>query len=530
MDRKVVAPLTPMHYFSLGGVPFACGEQAPVNSLLHYAVMIAAIDSILARLEKEVAAYAVPVVDLIAVQTRDPYRILVAAMLSARTRDEVTARAAARLFKKAPDLHDLAGLSEKEIARLIHPVGFYRNKARFLASMPAVVERLNHGCIPDDIDTLLKLPGVGRKTANLVVSVAFAKPAICVDTHVHRIVNIWGYVSTKTPLETEMALRRKLPTQYWRSINRILVAFGQKTCTPLRPHCDVCVIEKECPKIGVVPRRLRGQGAENEGQVMEGGKMEKNGTKKLISWNVNGIRALEKKGLADIILELAPDIIGLQEIKAQPDQLPETLRNIPGYTAFWHPANRKGYAGVCTYSAMEPARVITGMGNEEHDREGRVLTLEFVDFYFVNVYFPNAQHGLVRLEYKLSFNRDFLDFVDRLARQKTVVVCGDFNVAHKEIDLKNPKENMNNAGFSAPERAWMDAFIKAGYIDTFRKFHHEPGNYTWWTYRFNARAKNIGWRIDYFFVDAKSESRVQSAAILKDIMGSDHCPVRLDFR
>jgi len=477
------------------------------------------IDSIIPIIEREVAAYQVPVVDLIAVQTRDPFKVLVATILSARTRDEVTARAAARLFKKAPDAHSLAGLSDTEIARLIYPVGFYKNKAAFLKKLPNELATLFNGRIPDTVEELVKLPGVGRKTANLVVAVAFDKPAICVDTHVHRIMNIWGYVRTPTPLETEMALRRKLPVKYWQRINSLLVAFGQNTCRPQRPACDICVIRQYCPQIGVTPRQLPGMR-----------KRMDTGTKKFLSWNVNGIRALEKKGLAATIQELGPDIIGLQEIKAQPDQLTDDLKNIPGYTAIWHGAERKGYAGVCTYTKIPPRNIIQGLGIEEHDREGRVLTLVFDDFFFVNAYFPNAQPGLARLDYKLAFNHDFLDFVNRLSSRKSVVICGDFNVAHKPIDLKNPQQNMNNPGFSAPERAWMDEFIDNGYLDTFRKFNQEPGQYTWWTYRFNARAKNIGWRIDYFCVDRKSEARVVDAAILKDVMGSDHCPVRLDFK
>jgi exodeoxyribonuclease-3 len=254
------------------------------------------------------------------------------------------------------------------------------------------------------------------------------------------------------------------------------------------------------------------------------------GIKKFLSWNVNGIRAIEKKGLIEIIQELGPDIIGLQEIKAQPDQLSDGLKSIPGYTAFWHAAERKGYAGVGIYSKMKPLNILVGIDNKEHDREGRVLTLEFNDFYFINAYFPNAQHGLVRLDYKLDFNNDFLDFANQLAHKKSVVICGDFNVAHKPIDLKNPQQNENNAGFSAPERVWMDKFINNGYVDTFRKFTADPGHYTWWSYRFNARAKDIGWRIDYFCVDKKSEGRVAGAGILKEVMGSDHCPVSLDFK
>ena len=214
------------------------------------------IAEILAILEKEVAGYAVPVVDLIAVQSNDPYRILIAAMLSARTLDQTTALAAARLFKAAPDLTTLAGLPEEEIIQLIYPVGFYRVKARHLAELAAGLAG-SGGRIPATLDDLLTLPGVGRKTANLVLAVAFHQPAICVDTHVHRIVNIWGYVHTKTPLATEMALRQKLPERFWQRINSILVAFGQGTCRPLAPHCDRCIISNACPQIGVVPRKNR---------------------------------------------------------------------------------------------------------------------------------------------------------------------------------------------------------------------------------------------------------------------------------
>ena len=213
------------------------------------------LPKVLQILSKEVAGYAVPIVDLIAVQTKDPYKILVATILSARTRDETTAKAAARLFKEAPDLAGLAGLSEEQIAKLIFPVGFYKNKAGFLARLPGVLAREFHNQIPDEVDPLTRLPGVGRKTANLVVAVAFRRPAICVDTHVHRIMNIWGYVKTRNPLETEMALREKLPPRYWLTINSILVAFGQGTCKPVAPHCDRCVILRYCPQLGVTPRK-----------------------------------------------------------------------------------------------------------------------------------------------------------------------------------------------------------------------------------------------------------------------------------
>jgi exodeoxyribonuclease-3 len=476
------------------------------------------INVVIPLLEKEVARHDVPIVDLIAVQTSDPYRILVATILSARTKDETTARAAARLFKQAPDLESLSRLDEQTIAKLIYPVGFYKNKARFLKELPLALESFG-GVIPESVEELTGLPGVGRKTANLVVVMAFNKPAICVDTHVHRIMNIWGYVKTRTPLETEMALRQKLPGKYWLRINSILVAYGQAVCKPVRPHCDRCVIEKHCPQIGVKPRKLP-SGNKN---------MKENDIKKLISWNVNGLRAVEKKGFVDIMHELDADVVCLQEIKAMPEQLPQNLTQIEGYESFWYPATRKGYAGVGTYTKIEPVNVLYGMDIVEHDQEGRVLTLEFADYFLVNAYFPNAQPGLVRLDYKLAFNRDIHNFVDRLAEKKTVVICGDFNVAHKPIDLANPKQNEKNPGYSLPERKWMDTFTDAGYIDTFRKFNQEPKHYTWWSYRFNARAKNIGWRIDYFCVDPASEARIKDAAILDTILGSDHCPISLDI-
>lgn len=227
----------------------------------------AEIDNIFAILKKEVAGYTVPVVELIKVQSDDPYRILVGALLSARTLDQTTAVAAARLFAKAPDLASLARLPLAEIQKLIYPVGFYRTKASHLRELPAALTRFN-GRIPETLDDLLTLPGVGRKTANLVLSVAFNQPAICVDTHVHRIVNIWGYVHTKTPLATELALRKKLPLRHWQSINSNLVAFGQGTCRPIAPHCDCCVIEHLCPQINVSPRKKQRSAAAGSPQTV----------------------------------------------------------------------------------------------------------------------------------------------------------------------------------------------------------------------------------------------------------------------
>ena len=478
------------------------------------------IEKAITLLKKEVQGYQVPVVDLIAAQTKDPFKVLVATILSARTKDEVTAAACRRLFKRIDQPEDLASLSVAELEKIIYPVGFFRNKAQYLFQLPAVLQERFDGQIPDDVDSLVKLPGVGRKTANLVVAVAFGKKAICVDTHVHRIMNIWGYVTTSTPLQTEMALREKLPEQYWIRFNSILVAFGQGTCKPVSPNCDRCILLDICPQIGVKPRRV--PGAKKEKPV-------RNGRKKFVSWNVNGLRAALQKGFLDTFFELDADIVALQEIKALPDQLPDDVLNIDGYTSFWFPAQKKGYSGTAVYTRHEPVQVMYGLDKKEFDQEGRVLTLEFDDFYFINIYFPNAQPGLKRLDFKIAFNNAVLQYMDRLSEKKSVVVCGDLNVAHKPIDLANPKSNEKNPGFSPQERAWMDEVTGAGYVDTFRKFNQDPDQYTWWSYRFNARAKNIGWRIDYFLVDPGSEERVLNAAIHENVLGSDHCPVSLEF-
>ena len=207
-------------------------------------------------LEEEVMKYRVPVVDLIGVQSRDSYRVLIATILSSRTKDEVTAEASARLFNRAPDIDHLVEVPTEEIRDLIYPVGFYKTKAVHLQQTARMLKDTYKGAVPDTIEELVNLPGVGRKTANLVLAVAFDKAAICVDTHVHRIMNIWGYVKTKTPLETEMALRKKLPRKYWKKVNRVLVAFGQGKCKPVAPHCDDCILESDCAKINVVPRKI----------------------------------------------------------------------------------------------------------------------------------------------------------------------------------------------------------------------------------------------------------------------------------
>ncbi|HER63042.1 MAG TPA: exodeoxyribonuclease III, partial [Desulfobacteraceae bacterium] len=357
------------------------------------------IDLAVERLEQEVKGYDVPVVDLVAAQTKDPFKILVATILSARTKDEVTAAACRRLFKRVETPADLERIPVDELEKIIYPVGFFRNKARHLSQLPGVLRDQFASNVPDDVESLIKLPGVGRKTANLVVVIAFNKPAICVDTHVHRIMNIWGYVKTATPLETEMALREKLPQKHWLRINSILVAFGQGTCKPVRPHCDRCVLLDICPQLGVTPRKVPKQKKTDEK------KMDGTTVKKLVSWNVNGLRAALEKGFLDAFHELDADIFALQEIKVLPDQLPEHVVNIDGYLSYWYPAQKKGYSGTAVYTRQKPHQVIYGLDNHAFDHEGRALTLEFDDFFLVNVYFPNAQPGLKRLDFKMDFNR-----------------------------------------------------------------------------------------------------------------------------
>lgn len=473
------------------------------------------IDSFLDTVAVAIRGKKVPVVDLIAVQTKDPFKVLVATILSARTKDETTAVASARLFKQASDIDSLALLSEDKIAQLIYPVGFYKTKAKHLTKLPREMKRYG-GKVPETIDELITLPGVGRKTANLVRSVAFGKPAICVDTHVHRIMNIWSYVETDTPLKTEMALRKNLPLKHWITVNSILVAFGQSICRPISPHCDICPLQNSCPQNGVRPRKTLGVKMNHDNL-------------KFLSWNVNGIRAVEKKGFIELLPSFDADIIGIQETKAQPDQLSEELKNIQGYTSYWHSAERKGYSGVAFYTRIKPLSVHYGIGVPEFDCEGRVLTLEFENYYLLTIYFPNSGDKLKRLDYKLRFNETLLSFVKELEKKKDVILCGDFNVAHKEIDLKNPKTNTKNAGFTPEERAWMDGFVAAGFVDTFRMFNQEPEQYSWWSYRFSARSKNVGWRIDYFCVNESAAPRVTNATIMQEVMGSDHCPVALEY-
>lgn len=249
---------------------------------------------------------------------------------------------------------------------------------------------------------------------------------------------------------------------------------------------------------------------------------------KLISWNVNGIRACVQKGFLDFFKEADADIFCIQESKMQEGQLDLALE---GYHQYWNYAEKKGYSGTAIFTKKEPISVTYGIGMEEHDHEGRVITLEFDDFYMVTVYTPNSQDELKRLEYRMQWETDFLAYLKKLEEKKGVIFCGDLNVAHQEIDLKNPKTNRRNAGFTDEERGKFSEVLAAGFIDTFRYFYPDAeGIYSWWSYRFSARAKNAGWRIDYFCVSECLKERLVDAKILTDVMGSDHCPVQLDLK
>ena len=249
---------------------------------------------------------------------------------------------------------------------------------------------------------------------------------------------------------------------------------------------------------------------------------------KLISWNVNGLRAVMKKDFMTFFTEADADMFCLQETKLQAGQIELEL---PGYEQYWNYAEKKGYSGTAVFTRKTPLSVQYGIGIPEHDTEGRVITLEYPDYYFITVYTPNAQDGLKRLGYRMKWEDDFLSYVKGLDKVKPVIWCGDLNVAHREIDLKNPKTNHQNAGFTDEERAKMSAVLDSGFVDTFRHFHpDEEGIYSWWSYRFHAREKNAGWRIDYFIVSERLTDRLEDAKILTDVYGSDHCPVELDIR
>lgn len=246
---------------------------------------------------------------------------------------------------------------------------------------------------------------------------------------------------------------------------------------------------------------------------------------KFISWNVNGIRAAVKKGFEDFFKEADADIFAIQETKAQPEQI---ALDFPDYHMYTNSAVRKGYSGTAVFTKKEPLNVTYGIGKEEHDQEGRVITCEFEDFYFVTCYTPNSQTELARLDYRMQWEKDFLAYLDALDEKKPVVLCGDLNVAHHEIDLKNPQSNHKNAGFSDEERSAMTRLLSHGYIDTYRYFYPDKVEYSWWSYRFKSRERNAGWRIDYFIVSKRFIEHCRDAKIYTDVMGSDHCPVSLE--
>lgn len=248
---------------------------------------------------------------------------------------------------------------------------------------------------------------------------------------------------------------------------------------------------------------------------------------KFISWNVNGLRACVGKGFKESFAQLDADFFCLQETKMQAGQLDIEL---PGYDVYWNYAEKKGYSGTAIFTRHQPLGVSYGLGIEEHDHEGRVITLEMDDFYLVTVYTPNSQDQLRRLDYRMTWEDDFRAYLQRLDAVKPVIVCGDMNVAHEEIDLKNPKTNRKNAGFTDEEREKMTQLLAAGFTDTFRYKYPEQVTYSWWSYRFRAREKNAGWRIDYFLISDRLRDRLEDAKIHTEIYGSDHCPVELDLR
>ena len=251
---------------------------------------------------------------------------------------------------------------------------------------------------------------------------------------------------------------------------------------------------------------------------------------KLFSWNVNGVRAIEKKGFLDWMSSELPDVLCIQETKAKFEQLPDTLQNIDGYYSYWHSAEKLGYSGVATFCKEEPLHVQYGLGIDKYDQEGRVLITEFENFLLYNIYFPNGQKDEFRLQYKLDFYDDLLAILDdQVESGNNVIVAGDWNTAHQPIDLANPKANEKYSGFLPVERAQLDEYVEHGYVDSFRLFHDEPNRYSWWTYRYGARERNIGWRIDYFFTNQEFANQITNADIHENVMGSDHCPVSLEL-
>ena len=254
-------------------------------------------------------------------------------------------------------------------------------------------------------------------------------------------------------------------------------------------------------------------------------------TIRALSWNVNGLRAVEKKGFLDWFAQESPDILCLQETKSREDQLSMELRQVPGYHSYFVSGERKGYSGVALYTKQKPASVKTGFGIERFDNEGRIIIADYEAFVLFDIYFPNGQSSAERLQYKMDFYDAFLEYADGLKEAgRNILICGDVNTAHKEIDLARPKANQHTSGFLPQERAWMDKLVSHGYVDTFRIFNQEPDQYSFWDMMTRARDRNVGWRIDYFLADQNLTEQIESAFILPDVMGSDHCPVGVEIR
>ena len=251
---------------------------------------------------------------------------------------------------------------------------------------------------------------------------------------------------------------------------------------------------------------------------------------RILSWNVNGIRAAYKKGFLDWLKKDQPDILCIQETKARPEQLSDDLLNVEGYHSYFSSAVKKGYSGVAIYSKLEPKSIKNGFGIEKFDSEGRILIAEYADFTLFNIYYPNGKARQERLDYKMEFYDAFLKYADKLKKKgKNIIVCGDVNTAHKEIDIARPKENEKISGFLPMEREWIDKFLSHGYLDTFRMFNQEPDNYTWWDQITRARERNVGWRIDYFYISESLKKKIKDAFIMSDVMGSDHCPIGIEI-
>lgn len=251
---------------------------------------------------------------------------------------------------------------------------------------------------------------------------------------------------------------------------------------------------------------------------------------KIITWNVNGLRAIHQKQALTAVINLTPDVICLQEIKAQKEQIPTDLQEIPGYVSHWNPAERPGYSGVLSYSRMQPIEIRLGLGIQQFDNEGRVIRYRFPNFYLYNIYFPNGQRGQERVDFKLDFYAALLEECNNIHNDGgAVIITGDFNTAHKEIDLKNPKENEKTSGFLPEERVWITKYLENNFKDAYRELYPDKIQYTWWTYRFKARERGIGWRLDYYLMSSALMKKVKDVIIYEDITGSDHCPVLLDI-